>query len=381
MGDISSSEEPETFHKLKQINNQHVSLSNQQNLCEVSVTNNGVCPECQSKVKLKTGDGEVLWQKDYNHSTIVSWAPLLSDGKCHGAILKVWEWRHLATTIKTAKPPSAMNRRTTRSSLVSEEIENLETEPTYIEKENEDEIHQKISLEENSTSDSHEKLEIPSEVFMKSPQKVSQENLINTEGRDNHADFQPPTTLESPRARRDFLHKLPEQYHERSVHRHHNKQNSASHENHSQHTVHFASTEEHLQPDNTHDQENLSSRKASTTASVPSSFPGSMRTMHTTLAPPGYELQQIHERLALLRSNGTVWHEETLTSLGLGITRLCRSENSCLPSMKSHSKSGMSLIECLLFSYFNQVSFLYIPKTKKNILVLVEPPKSGNFWT
>ncbi|KAK8407147.1 hypothetical protein O3P69_002042 [Scylla paramamosain] len=190
LGDTSSSEEPETFHKLKQINNQHASPSNQQNLCELFVFNNGVCPQCQSKVKLKTDDGEVLWQKDYEHSTVVSWAPLLSDNKCHGAILKVWELRHVTTTVKTAKPPPAMNRRTTRSSLVSEEMENFETEPTYIEKESEDEIHQKISLEENSTSDSHEKLEVPSEVFLKSPQKQISCCLYWSEGENLAASVQ-----------------------------------------------------------------------------------------------------------------------------------------------------------------------------------------------
>lgn len=350
LGDVAPSQKSEPFQKFKEINTQHVSpTSSQQDLCEVVVSSNGMCPQCQSKVKLKTGDGEVLWQKDYENSTIVSWAPLLSDGKCHGAILKVWEWRHAIPTVKTAKSPAAMNRRTTRSTLVSEEIENLETEPTYIEKVNEDEIHQKISQEENSTSDSLEKFEMPSEVFLKSSQTGNQEILIKTgvpEERDSHAELQPPTTLESPRARRDFLHKPPEQYHERSVHRHHNKQNSASHEDHSQHSQHFVSTEEHNQQEDDHNQENMyPPRKASTTETVPSVFPASMRTIHPTiLAPQGYQLQQIHERLGLLRSNGSAWHEETLTSLGLGIIRLCRSEGSCLPSIKSHGKSGMLLV-------------------------------------
>ena len=356
MGDVASSQKSEAFQNYKQINNQHISpTSSQQDLCEVVVSTNGVCPQCQSNAKLKTADGEVLWHKTYEHSTIVSWAPLLSDDKCHGAILKVWKWKHVTTTAKTAKPPPTMNRRTTRSSLVSEELDILETEPTYIEKATEDEINQKISLEENSTSDSLEKLEMPSEVFLKNSQKGNQKILIKTgvaEGRNNRADLQPPTTLESPRARRDFLHKSSEQYHERSLHRHHNKQNSASHEDHNQHSQHFVSTEEHLQLDDTNDQESMyTSKKASTTATMPSTFPASMRTIRPTiLVPPGYQLQQIHERLALLKNNGTAWHEETLTSLGLGIIRLCNSESSCLPSIKSHSKSGKFFIQSLCFS-------------------------------
>lgn len=329
-------------------------MSHQQDLCQVVVYNNGVCPLCQSKVKLLTGNGEVLWQKDYEHSTVVSWAPLLSDGKCHGAILKVWEWRHTTTTVKTAKPPAAVNRRTTRSSLVSEDMESLETEPTYIEKDNEDEIPYKTFIEENSTSDALDRLEMPSDVFVKTSQKESQESITNAGilgEKGNYAEFQPPTTLESPRARRDFLHKPLEQHRERSLHRHHNKQNSVNHDDYVQHLQHSDATEGHQQQlpkphDSIHDQENLYlSKKASTTAAMPSTFPASMRTIHPTiLAPPGYQLQQIHERLALLRSNGSVWHEETLSSLGLGIIRLCRSEGSCLPSLKSHSKSGTLLI-------------------------------------
>lgn len=313
-----------------------------------------MCPHCQSKVKLRNGDGEVLWQKDYERSAVVSWAPLLSDGKCHGVILKVWEWRNTRTTVKTVKPPLAMNRRTTRSSLVSEEMEDLETEPTYTEKDSEDEIPQKSLMEENTTSDSLERLEVPNNIFVKGSQKGSQESLTKAGGleeKENFAELQPPTTLESPRARRDFLHKPSEQYHDHSLHRHHNKQNSASHEEYSQHPQHSDSTEGYHQQlnklhDSTHDQENsYSSKKTLTTAEVPSTFPASMRTIYPTiLAPPGYQQQVIHERLALLRSNGSVWHEETLTSLGLGISRLCTSEGTCLPSIKSHSKSGMFFV-------------------------------------
>lgn len=350
LGEVTSSQKSSPPPKVAETNSQHLpTMSSLQDLCQVVVSNNGVCPQCQSKVNLQTGDGEVLWEKDYEHSTIVSWAPLLSEGKCHGAILKVWEWRHTATTVKTIKPPAAMNRRTTRSSLISEEMESLETEPTYIEKGSEDEIPQKTIMEENSTSDSVERLEMPSEVLVKSSLRESQESITKAgilEEKENFAELQPPTTLESPRARRDFLHKPSEQYHERSLHRHHNKQNSASHEDYSQHPQHSDPTEGHHQQlnklhDSTHDQESpYPSKKASTTAAVPSTFSTSMRAIHPTiLTPPGYQLQQIHERLALLRSNGSVWHEETLTSLGLGIIRLCKSEGSCLPSIKSHSKS------------------------------------------
>lgn len=351
LGEATSSQKMRPPQKVAETNSQYLpTMSSPQDLCQVVVTNNGICPQCQSKVSLQTGDNEVLWEKDYEHSTVVSWAPLFSDGKCHGAILKLWEWRHTATTVKTVKPPAAMNRRTTRSSLVSDEMESLETEPTYIEKDSEDEIPQKTIMEENSTSDSLERSEMPSEVLVKSSLRGSQESITKadiTEEKENFAELQPPTTLESPRPRRDFLHKPSEQYHERSLHRHHNKQNSASHEDYSQHPQHSDPTEGHHQQ--LHDSSPYPPRKPSTTVAVPSTLPASLSTIHpTNLSPMGYQLQQIHERLALLRSNGSVWHEETLTSLGLGIIRLCKSEGSCLPSIKSHSKSGMLIFgRCL----------------------------------
>lgn len=319
--------------------------------CEVTIYNRGVCPHCRSEIHLTRSDGQELWHQDYEHSTVVSWAALLLDGECHGAILKVWEWKHISTVIKTAKPPPSVNRRTTRSSLISDVAEIVETEPTYLEKDSEDEVEFDIAFNSNMSSESNQISDLPHDSFVMKYSKDGHANLNN----DNigpvreDSDKQPPTTLESPRARRNFLHNSQELIYEHpTIHHHHGKQASANHEDHTQHSENFPASQEDpsLKPEKNLDTQDLREsyhhpKQVLTTTTIPSSFPTGMRTMPPSiLAPPGYQLQQIHERLAVLKTNGTIWHEETLASLGLGITQLCKNENSCIPDIESHARSG-----------------------------------------
>ncbi|KAK3864943.1 hypothetical protein Pcinc_029407 [Petrolisthes cinctipes] len=317
--------------------------SNGRSECEVKVTTQGICPLCQSQVQLSSGH-QVLWQSDYEHSTVVAWAPLWSHNQCHGAVLKVWEWRHITNIEKTAKPPSG-NRRTTRSSLVSEEADSAETEATYLENNHETEVNvDSIAYEGNNASKYDDGNVIYNGLF-KTQSKSDQSNVneITTNSVQDNLAIQPPTTIESPRARRDFAHNSAKlTYDHSNAHRHHSKQVASSHEDQISHPE-AGSQNEGFHPQESKEMkygDHHQAKKGVTTPILPSSFPTGSRILHqNVLAPLGYQLQQIHERLALLKNNGTAWHEETLTSLGLGITQLCKSDDACLPSLESHAKS------------------------------------------
>lgn len=335
--------------------------SNGRSECEVRVTSQGVCPRCHTQVQLRSSGNKVVWESDYEHSAVVAWAPLWSHKKCHGAVLKVWEWRHTTNTEKIAKPPPG-NRRTTRSSLVSEEADSTETEATYLENNQEAEINvDSLAYEGNNASKNDDGIIKYNGLFkIQSKNDQGNQNEGTTSSVQDKLALQPPTTIESPRARRDFAHNSAKHTYDHSnAHRHHSKQVASSHEDHISHPeavsynegFHSQESKELKFIDHTGDHHQ--SKKVVTTTVLPASFPTGSRILHQNdLAPLGYQLQQIHERLALLRNNGTAWHEETLTSLGLGITQLCKSDDACLPTVESHARSGKLMRNAVVAFFF-----------------------------
>lgn len=291
--------------------------------CRVKVYNKGKCPSCQSKIQFFHVDGHIAWDREYEHSGVVSWAALLSNGECHGAIFKIWEYKLTTTVVKTSKPSPVMTRRTTRSSLTNDDGY-VETDPTDVGK-NGDEQQFTIVMNSNFSESS----EIHTLLHKNSVASLKEEYNNNQNG------LKPPSTtitdFENSRLRRKFqeeTQETPEVYEHPTIHHHHGRQTSGTHEDHGEQLERGSDAWYH------HRNYAFHPKQVSTTAAVPSG----MRTMPPdVLAPPGYQLQQIHEKISVLRYNGTDWLEETLTSMG--IRQLCHNQSNCIPDMKSHCKS------------------------------------------
>ncbi|ROT70089.1 hypothetical protein C7M84_011659 [Penaeus vannamei] len=347
MGKDAPSPPPSTVPESAKSLHRHPVHTQHRDPCHITVHNQGLCPSCESQIRLFKAN-EQMMHKHYKHSAVVSWATLLSDGECHGAVLKIWEWKHLATVVKTAKPPPQIVRRTTRSSLVSDSDTNVETEPTRLEVDNIAATQGDSSSNFNIANESNMIIDIPRENTFK--QHLQDAQLGDEESKpvpNGYPDLEVPTTPVSPRLRRGshISRREPQQYEHPTIHRHHGKQTSGTQEDYNHHSdfLHYnqpyTKKESETRRREVHDSLTHRLKLVSTTSATnPSPIPVGMRTMPpSVLAPPGYQLQQIHERLVFLRYNGSVWIENTLTSLG--ITQLCKDEKTCLPDMESHSRS------------------------------------------
>lgn len=167
--------------------------------------------------------------------------------------------------------------------------------------------------------------------------------------REDYSDVQPSTTSESPRVKKTLVHNSQLTYEHPTIHHHHGKQASGDYEDHTQHSESLTTEEKQLsqRPEKidseTHDFHRTTEHfpeQLLTTPTLPGPIQQDTRTMSPSiLAPPGYQLQQIHERLILLKNNGTVWLEEPLANLALGISQLCKNINTCIPDTESHARS------------------------------------------
>lgn len=309
--------------------------------CYMIIHNEGVCPQCYSDVRFVRSDGHVLWHNKYQHHAVISWAPLISHSECHGAVIKVWELKHTTVLEKVSQPSSSSlnSQRTTRSSLISDEVESVETEPTHLDRDSDGEIEFNIAFSSSNSSDY-----FPVKYSSDRHANLNEEHINQV--KEDYSDVQSSTTEESPRARRNFYRSSSELSQDHpTVYRHHGKQLAGSREGHIQRSENSVSSQEHFfhgtdKEYNSHDTYHHMKEELAT-STLPSVFSTISRTaFSTTLAPPGYQLQQIHERLGLLKNNGSGWYEETLSSLGLGITQLCKTEHTCIPDIASHSRSG-----------------------------------------
>ncbi|KAK7082981.1 hypothetical protein SK128_007836 [Halocaridina rubra] len=306
------------------------------NSCVVSVYyNKRPCPICQSRVILSS-DNVIHWNRTYEHSSVVSWASLLSNNECHGAILKIWEYKHTATVVKTAKPPSLGSKRSIRTTQATEE-ENLETAAADVEN---DGLDLNFGTSMNSSSGESKKM---SALFHK-------KNIVNMfedpsdENGDPVSSKSSDSNYENKRTRRkqqkEGIDNSPDLYEHPTIHRHKGKLASGTHDEPNHISESYVNKFESV-PDKwpTHRKYPLHPKQVlSTSASIPSTFPSGARTMPPdVLAPPGYQLQHIHEQISVLKFNGSVWYEDTLTSIG--ITQLCRDQTNCIPDTKSHCKS------------------------------------------
>ncbi|CAL4153946.1 unnamed protein product [Meganyctiphanes norvegica] len=274
-------------------------------ICEIKVKKIENCTSCASKFQVfHPLDNKIIWEQEFSKNVIVSWKLLSSESKqCYGAIIKLWKVQHI---YQEENPTSALPFSEYQPYLTNMDKANSIDKNGSIKEESfiRNEIY-----EIDQSNFSHNEIDINSSVLTTTNSVPLQENITINQ-------TNPEKNSEDTRQIRDINIDKNKLYEHPTIHRHHGKVTSASHENIT-------------------DDIPVKSK----TTSSPSDFAlfGVWNLPPNVEPPIGYELQHIHEQILLVKpsKNGT-WIQKTITEIQ--INQLCKNQH-CIPSLNSHTNS------------------------------------------